>query len=84
MSEGRFLEGSTRQRLSILPGVGEWPIAPLWTADDVAAFLRVPVQTLYSWRTQRRGPRARRVGKYLRYRPEDVQQWLDGLDDGAA
>jgi hypothetical protein len=27
-------------------------IAPLWTVQDVANYLRVPVQTLYSWRSQ--------------------------------
>ena len=59
-------------------------IAPLWTVQDVADYLRVPVQTLYSWRVQGYGPRARRIGKHLRYRSEDVIAWLDQLDDGAA
>ena len=60
------------------------PIAPLWTVQDVAAYLRVPVQTLYSWRSSGTGPPARRVGKYLRYQPDDVVDWLKALDDGAA
>ena len=59
-------------------------ITPLWTVQDVADYLRVPVQTLYSWRTQGYGPPARRMGKYLRYRPEDVMSWLDHLDDRVA
>lgn len=59
-------------------------IAPLWTVQDVAQYLQVPVQTLYFWRTQGTGPRARKIGKYLRYRPDDVARWLDELDDGAA
>lgn len=59
-------------------------IAPLWTVQDVSDYLRVPVQTLYSWRAQGSGPPARRVGKHLRYRPSDVVAWLDALDDGAA
>lgn len=59
-------------------------IAPLWTVQDVADYLRVPVQTVYSWRVQGRGPRASRMGKHLRYRSEDVITWLDQLDDGAA
>ena len=25
---------------------------PLWTTADVAAFLSVPVQTIYDWRTR--------------------------------
>ncbi len=59
-------------------------IAPLWTVRDVSEFLRVPVQTLYSWRVQGYGPPARRVGKHLRYRPDDVVRWVETLGDGAA
>lgn len=59
-------------------------IAPLWGVEDVAAFLRVPVKTVYSWRSKGTGPRARRFGKYLRYVPGDVMVWLDGPDAGAA
>ena len=60
-------------------------IAPLWTVRDVSEFLRVPVQALYAWRSQGHGPPARRVGKHLRYRPDDVVRWLDELgDDGVA
>ena len=59
-------------------------IAPLWSVHDVSEFLQVPVQTLYSWRTQGSGPPARRIGKYLRYRPDDVIRWVDGLESGAA
>ncbi len=59
-------------------------IAPLWTVQDVSEYLRVPVQTLYSWRQTGYGPPCRRVGKHLRYRPSDVATWLDSLDDGVA
>ena len=31
---------------------------PLWTTADVAAFLSVPVQTIYDWRTRDYGPPA--------------------------
>jgi excisionase family DNA binding protein len=52
-------------------------IEPLWTAEDVAKFLGVPVATLYQWRYRRTGPRAYRVGRHLRYRPAEVRAWLD-------
>lgn len=52
---------------------------PLWSIQDVAKFLDVPVQTLYHWRTKGYGPPARRIGKYLRYRPADVEQWVSDL-----
>jgi DNA-binding transcriptional MerR regulator len=59
-------------------------IAPLWTVRDVAEYLQVPVQTLYFWRSTGYGPKARRIGKYLRYRPDEVVAWLDQLSDGVA
>ncbi|WP_035909413.1 MULTISPECIES: AlpA family transcriptional regulator [unclassified Frankia] len=48
----------------------------LWTAAEAARFLGVPVATLYQWRTRKVGPRAYRVGKWLRYDPTDVRAWL--------
>ncbi|WP_066361069.1 helix-turn-helix domain-containing protein [Herbidospora mongoliensis] len=48
----------------------------LWSADDVAEFLGVPVATLYQWRCRRIGPRGRRIGKHLRYMPDDVLAWV--------
>jgi excisionase family DNA binding protein len=51
-------------------------IAPLWTIEDVAAFLRIPVPTLYQWRHKRIGPRAVKIGRHLRYDPAEVRAWL--------
>lgn len=48
---------------------------PRWTVEDVAAYLRVPVETLYTWRKRHYGPPAARVGRGLRYDPEDVRAW---------
>jgi excisionase family DNA binding protein len=53
----------------------------LWTVQDVATFLGVPVQTIYDWRTRGYGPKGRRVGKYVRFRPEDVDAWVDQQND---
>lgn len=50
-----------------------------WTVQDVATFLSVPVSTLYEWRRTGYGPPARKVGKYLRYRPDEVVGWFDAL-----
>jgi excisionase family DNA binding protein len=49
----------------------------LWTAQDVAAYLSVPLATLYQWRYLGTGPAAYRVGRHLRYEPAAVQAWLD-------
>jgi excisionase family DNA binding protein len=54
-------------------------IRRLWTVPEVADYLGVPVRTLYQWRTKRCGPPGRRVGRYVRYRPEDVEAWLDTM-----
>lgn len=54
----------------------------LLTTIEVAAWLRVPVQTLYAWRSQGLGPRGLKVGRHLRWRREDVERWL--ADRGCA
>ena len=41
----------------------------LWGVKDVAAYLDVPVQTVYQWRSTGYGPPGVRVGRYVRYRP---------------
>lgn len=54
----------------------------LVSAEQVADYLGVPVKTLYQWRYKGVGPRALRVGRHLRYRPEDVEGWLLLVGDG--
>ena len=49
----------------------------LWTAQDVADYLTVPLATLYQWRYLGTGPSAYRVGRHLRYEPASVQAWLE-------
>ena len=44
--------------------------------------LGVPKNTLYRWRTKGYGPAGRRIGKHVRYRPEDVDAWVE--QQGAA
>ncbi len=51
--------------------------SPVWTVDEVSAYLRIPVGTLYQWRRRRKGPRAAKVGRYLRYNPDEVRAWLE-------
>lgn len=48
----------------------------LWGIKEVSAYLGVPVQTIYQWRSKGYGPPGCRMGKYVRYRPEDVMQWV--------
>lgn len=57
-------------------------MAALLTPEDVAALLGVTVKTIYNWRAARPmyGPPAIKVGKYLRWKPEVVQAWIDALE----
>ena len=48
----------------------------LINVHELAAYLEVPVKTLYAWRYRREGPPGFRVGRHLRYRWSDVQSWI--------
>jgi excisionase family DNA binding protein len=48
----------------------------LWSVQDVADYLGIPPRTLYNWRTRGIGPRARRVGRHLRYQEHEVRAWF--------
>lgn len=52
----------------------------LWSIQELARYLGVPVRTIYAWRYKREGPPGLRLGKHLRFRPGDVQEWLATLD----
>lgn len=49
----------------------------LLTVPELAAYLNVPVSTIYHWRHKQHGPSALRVGKRLCFRAEDVAEWLE-------
>jgi excisionase family DNA binding protein len=51
----------------------------LLTPEELSEQMTIPIPTLYRWRHEGKGPRAIRVGKHLRYRPEDVDAWLELL-----
>lgn len=42
----------------------------------VAAYLGVPIATLYNWRYRGKGPMSIKVGRNVRYRWSDVEAWL--------
>jgi excisionase family DNA binding protein len=51
-------------------------VEPLWSVDDLAAFLGVPVATIYDWRVDGRGPVGIRVGRHIRFARQDVSAWV--------
>jgi len=50
---------------------------PMLTPQELAAFLVVPVTTVYRWNSEGTGPRRVRIGKHVRYRRQDVESWID-------
>ena len=55
----------------------------LLSPHEVAAFLGVPLQTIYRWRYRHEGPLGYRVGRHVRYRIVDVEQWLEERRDAS-
>lgn len=50
---------------------------PLLSVQDLAEYLDLPVATLYGWRYRGLGPPGFRVGRHVRYRQSDVDQWIN-------
>jgi excisionase family DNA binding protein len=50
---------------------------PLLSVQDLAAYLDLPVATLYAWRYRGHGPSGFRAGRHIRYRQSDVDQWIN-------
>ena len=51
------------------------------TPDELATYLRVPLGTVYNWRSRGDGPRGYKIGRHVRYAVEDVDIWLDSQAD---
>ena len=52
-------------------------VVRLLSAQELSDFLQVPVKTIYRWRRQGDGPKAMRVGRYLRFDLDEVWAWLE-------
>lgn len=59
------------------------PNERLWSAQEVADYLGVPLRSLYDWRLRGYGPPSKKVGRYLRYDPAALRRWVDALDEAA-
>jgi len=49
----------------------------LATAQEVADYCNVPLNTVYQWSSRGTGPKFIKVGRHLRARWADVDRWLD-------
>ena len=54
------------------------------TEKDVAKQIKVSLASIRRWRLAQRGPRFIKVGALVRYRAEDLEQWLQTLPAGGA
>jgi len=43
----------------------------------LAEYLDIPTATIYRWNHLGTGPTPYRVGRHVRYRPEEVERWLE-------
>lgn len=58
-------------------GESLWGLEPLIDMTELAAYLGVPVGTIYDWRVSGKGPRAHRFGKHLKFAVSDVRLWAE-------
>lgn len=49
---------------------------PLMSVQELAELLQVSVKTIYDWRYRGLGPKAIRVGRHVRYEPDEIERWL--------
>lgn len=63
---------------------------PFLYIDEASGQLRIPVETLRTWRKAGKGPRSAKIGKRIVYRQGDLDAWIDeqfaesGSANGAA
>lgn len=53
-------------------------IRALMSPQELADYLGVPLGTVYQWNHHGTGPKPISVGRHVRYRHAEVEQWLDG------
>jgi excisionase family DNA binding protein len=54
----------------------------LLTEQEVARQIKVSLAALRKWRVEQRGPQFVKVGALVRYRPEDLEEWMTTLPKG--
>lgn len=57
-------------------------IRTLLNEYEVARITGLSVASVRRWRLFRQGPKYLKIGTAVRYKPEDVASWLDGLPTG--
>ena len=65
-----LVSGSTTLEAPFMSGA-------LLTTEQVASMLGLQPNTLAQWRMTGAGPRFLRLGRRVRYRPADIETWLE-------
>jgi hypothetical protein len=68
----------------VIPALRRWHMLDLLTEEDVSKQLHVSLASLRRWRLEGRGPRFIKVSSLVRYRPEDLEEWLVALPTGGS
>ncbi|WP_233199808.1 helix-turn-helix domain-containing protein [Cryobacterium sp. N22] len=58
------------------PSIDDWGLEPLMDVAELAAYLGIPISTVYDWRVRGKGPAAYRFGKHLKFAISDVRAWI--------
>lgn len=58
-------------------------IPEIATVSQVAEFTQTSESTLHRWRSEGKGPKAIKLGHALRYRRQDVLEWLDSIAEAS-
>jgi excisionase family DNA binding protein len=58
------------------PAIDDWGLEPLMDVHELAAYLGIPISTVYDWRVHGKGPTAYRFGKHLKFAISDVRAWI--------
>ncbi|UOQ89484.1 helix-turn-helix domain-containing protein [Agromyces endophyticus] len=72
MNESQIVADSAPASVSL----DGWGLDRLMDITELAAYLGVPVSTVYDWRTHGKGPVAYRFGKHLKFAVADVRAWV--------
>ena len=57
-------------------------MADFWMSpEELSEHFKVPLRTIYQWRTRQVGPKGYKIGRHVRYKVEDVVAWTEAQAD---
>jgi predicted DNA-binding transcriptional regulator AlpA len=57
----------------VIPPSSDCLVGETW----VAVYCDVEPDTLYRWRAEGKGPPFYKIGRYVKYRPREVEEWVE-------